>query len=263
MIRTCSAAYSDVGLVRAKNEDVYWCDPNRGIFIIADGVGAMKGGETAASIAAETVSAQLSQALDQGYSDDQLADALHDAFRQASEVIYDRAQKSEELEGMACSLIAAVLLPDCCFIAHVGDARAYLFSEDSLHQITVDDTPVAAMVKRGYLLPEKARFHNLKNFLVKSIGSEANVEANLTRLPLKPNERLLLCSDGLWAMLDKDQILETLRNQADPDYATRQLVELARQNGGQDNITVIIAHLDSSDTFLPGDTTEEMPPTRI
>lgn len=264
MSQISSAAYSDVGLVRAKNEDVYWCDSARGIFIIADGIGALQGGETAAAIAVETVSAELSQAIDEGYAEDQLVDALHDAFRQASEVIYDRGQKSEDLHGMACSLIAAILVSDCCFIAHAGDARAYLFSEDSLHQITVDDTPVAAMVKRGYLLPEKARFHNLKNFLVKSIGSEATVEANLTRLTLKPNERLLLCSDGLWAMLDKDQILEILRKQPDPDYACKELIELAKQNGGQDNITVIIANLDDEGNFIPpGVTTERMPGSEV
>lgn len=259
MSEIASAAYSDVGLVRARNEDVYWCDPARGIFIIADGVGALTGGETAAAIAVETVSGVLSEMINKGYSDDELVDALHDAFRQASEVIYDRAQKSEDLQGMACSLIAAILVSDCCFIAHAGDARAYLFSEELLYQITVDDTPVAAMVKRGYLLPEKARFHNLKNFLVKSIGSEATVEANLTRLPLKPNERLLLCSDGLWAMLDKEEIVNVLRKQPDPDYACKELIQVARQNGGHDNVTVIIASLKGTDDFQPGNTTEEMP----
>ena len=255
-----SAGLSDIGLVRAKNEDVFWCDPDRGIFIIADGIGGFRAGEMAASMAVEVVSADLSHAIDRNYPEDLLVDAMHEAFREASEIIYHRAQESEDLSGMACSLIAAIMHHDNCLIAHAGDARAYLFSENSLHQITVDDTPVAAMVKRGYLLPEKARFHNLKNFLVKSIGTESTVEANLTRFPVKSNERLLLCSDGLWAMMGKEQIDSILRRQADPYVTCRELIQSARQNGGQDNITVIVVELDFAEkTVSPGNTTEPMP----
>ena len=178
--RMRAAALSDIGLVRTKNEDAYWCDPPRGVFIIADGLGGHKGGEVAATMAVEILSADITIAVDRGLKDMELAEAVQDAFQAASEEIYRRGQDVSELNGMACSLLAAALEEDSCVVAHAGDTRAYLLLGNSFSQLTVDDTPVAALVRRGYLLPEKARSHSLKNFLVKSVGNKPTVEANIS-----------------------------------------------------------------------------------
>ena len=239
-----SAALSDVGLVRSRNEDAYWCDGDRGIFIVADGTGTSTGGETAAAIAVEIISTEITLAVDRGLEDLPLADALHDAFREASIEIYKRANEGPDPRDIACSAVAAVITKGECVIAHAGDSRAYLFAEDGLHQITVDDTPVAVMVKRGILLPEKARTHHLKNVLVKNIGSSPEVEANLIRFPIRQKERLVFCSDGLWMPLPDNEIQVIVQRNLDPDTTCYELVEAARGKGGQDNITVLVVEAD-------------------
>jgi PPM family protein phosphatase len=246
-----AAALSDVGLTRSKNEDAYWCDIPRGVFIVADGIGSQQAGEVASSAAVEVISAELTLAVDRGLRESELADAMFDAFRESAEEIFNRAQESEHLSGMACSAIAAVVKEGFCLVAHAGDSRAYLFSDDVLHQVTVDDTPVAVLVKRGYLLPEKARSHHLKNVLTKSLGAKPSVDANLTKFPVKLNERILLCSDGLWSILSNEEISEILRAHPGPSDACRELISLARFKGAQDNITAIVIQLDE-------DLTEEL-----
>ena len=239
-----SAALSDIGLARARNEDAFWRDGDRGVFVVADGIGGNQGGEIASGMAVEIISTELTLAVDRGLTELELADALYDTFREASNDIYGKAVQTEELSDMACSVVAAVLTRAECLIAHAGDARAYLYCEDGLHQVTVDDTPVAVLVKRGYLLPEKARTHHLKNVLVKSIGSKPEVEANLIRFPIKPAERLLLCTDGLWLALPDAQILEVFKKSLDPEATCYELIHAARQAGSQDNITAIVIEAD-------------------
>ncbi len=167
---------------------------------------------------------------------------MNDSFNTASKEIFAQSQEKEENQGMACSLVAAVLLPDSCFIAHTGDTRAYLYYTGSLNQMTVDDTPVGIMVKRGYLLPERARTHTMKNVLLKSIGSKPAVETNITRFPVKAKERLLLCSDGLWSLVESAVIAQILEKHSDPQAACQTLIDAAKNAGGGDNITVLIAN---------------------
>jgi protein phosphatase len=239
-----SAALSDAGPARSRNEDAYWCDADRGIFVVADGTGANQGGEVAAATAIDVISTELTLAVDRGLQELDLADALFNAFREASGDIFGRAQENQELQEMSCSAVAAVVTAKECVIAHAGDVRAYLYCEDGLHQITVDDTPVAVMVKRGYLLPEKARTHHLKNVLVKSIGTQSEVEANLIRMPIKPRERLLFCSDGLWGSLADEEINQILQRNLDPEATCYELAHAARSNGSQDDITIVLVEAD-------------------
>lgn len=240
------AALSDTGLNRAHNEDAFFFDPVRGIVIIADGLGGAKAGEVAASMAVNTVSNRLSSAIDQGLMDVALADEVHVAVQRASEDILEAASAREDWQGMGCSLIVAVLSQESCLIGHAGDTRAYLFTDGSLFQMTVDDTPVGALVKRGYLLREKARVHHLKNFLTKSIGNKPGVEANIIHFPIKTNERLLFCSDGLWSMLDDDKIKNILSEESDPHSACQKLISAANDHGGQDNVTVVVVNVDAA-----------------
>ena len=237
-----AAAISDIGLVRSNNEDAFWCDPTRGIFIIADGIGGYKSGEVAAAMAIEIISAELTVAIDRALQEDGLIAAMGDSLNSASKEIFGASQKEEANQGMACSLVAGILQNGNCLIAHAGDTRAYLYHGRTLSQMTVDDTPVGIMVKRGYILPEKARTHPMKNVLLKSVGNKVTVEANITRFPVKKGERLLLCSDGLWSLVDAGVISETLGTDSDPQVACQNLIAVARNAGGNDNITVLIAN---------------------
>jgi serine/threonine protein phosphatase PrpC len=251
------AGVSDIGLVRTKNEDAYWFDMDRAIFILADGLGAHKAGEVAANLAVRIVAERLCRAVDRKLKSFDLIDSLQDAFGTASQEIYKQGKSSEKLTGMACSLIAGILHEENCYIAHAGDSRAYLYFEDTLSQMTVDDTPVAALIKRGYLLPEKARSHNMKNVLVKSIGTKPKVDANI-QFPVKSQEKILLCSDGLWGALDDEIMCNVLRKQLIPEKACRELITRARAEDGKDNITVIIVDVENLEDTI-GATTVEMP----
>ena len=252
------AALSDIGLVRSKNEDAYWYDSTRAIVVLADGLGGHRAGEVAAALAVRITAERLTQAVDHKKRDFDLIDALQEAFQAASEEIYNHGKSSEKLAGMACSLIAGILQDNNCFLAHAGDSRAYLYFENTLSQMTVDDTPVAALIKRGYLLPEKARSHNLKNFLVKSVGNKRKVDANITKFPVKPHEKIILCSDGLWGVLDSQKMCHVIQKEKSPAVTCRQLVQTARSGGGTDNITVIVVDLaESIESISPN--TVEMP----
>jgi serine/threonine protein phosphatase PrpC len=252
------AGLSDIGLVRKKNEDAYWFDMDRAIFVLADGLGAHRAGEVAANLAVRIVAERLCLAVNRKLKNFDLINALQEAFGVASQEIYKQGKSSEKLTGMACSLIAGILHQENCYLAHAGDSRAYLYFEDTLSQMTVDDTPVAALIKRGYLLPEKARSHTMKNVLVKSIGTKPKVDANITQFPVKSQEKVLLCSDGLWGTLDNERMCEVLRKHLHPEKACRELITEARAEGGKDNITVIIVDVENlTDTIGP--TTVEMP----
>jgi protein phosphatase len=239
-----AAAISDKGLVRSNNEDAFWCDPARGIFIVADGIGGYKSGELAASMSIEIISYNLTEAINQGLTDDALITAMTDTLNLASRAIFMRAQEQEENQGMACSLVVGILQDENCLIAHAGDTRAYLYYSGTLNQMTVDDTPVGIMVKRGYLLPEKARTHSMKNVLLKSIGSKETVETNITRFPVKSQDQLLLCSDGLWSLVEAKVISEILGMNSEPQTACQALIDAAKKAGGNDNITALIVRAD-------------------
>ena len=239
-----AVAITDIGLVRKNNEDVYWFDEDRGIFIVADGLGGHQGGEVAAAMAVKCVSTILSDAVDEELADSEIVETLHRSLCAASAEVYRTANQLKELKGMACSMVAGVVQNGFCNVAHVGDTRAYLFYNNLLSQMTLDDTPVAALVKGGFLLKEKARSHSMKNVLVKSVGGKPEIDANITKFPVKPKELLLFCTDGLWDMVEDQRICEILRLQPDVQEACYELVRAARDSGGRDNITVVLAEIE-------------------
>jgi serine/threonine protein phosphatase PrpC len=239
-----SAAHSDIGLARSVNEDAYSLDPGRNIYVIADGLGGVAAGEIAATMAVEIVATELTIAVDRGLEELDLAEAMHTAFQEASTEIFQRSGESSDCSGMACSLIAAIVRHGFCFVAYAGDTRAYLFYDGTLHLMTVDDTAVAVLVKRGFLLPEKSRSHVMKNVLLKSVGSKPDVEANLMKFPVKTGDVLLLCSDGVWGMMEARELESILSRYTVPEEACLELVGAASEKGGQDNMTAIVVRID-------------------
>jgi PPM family protein phosphatase len=244
MIAMRVAGLSDIGSMRDKNEDAFWYDAPRGIFVLAAGVGSDESGQVAAGMAIEIASAQIVHAVGSGWKEERLSDALQDTFFEASRVIHETATKDAALQGMACSLIVAVVSDGFCYLGHVGNTRAYLFFDKSLCQMTIDDTPVAGLVKRGYLLPEKSRTHIWANILLKTVGGQPRVDANLLRFPVKKQERLLFCSDGLWSMLEQSAMEQLFSSQPDPQTVCLELVQTARSKGGKDNITAVVAEVE-------------------
>jgi serine/threonine protein phosphatase PrpC len=239
----CLAGISDVGLTRQLNEDNWgWTTlgPKAELYVVADGMGGHDGGEVASRIAVETI-CQVARAR-AGQVGDRLGDIelmLDEAFQAANNTIKAEAERGGN--DMGTTLVAMLLHGGRqAFIANVGDSRAYLFRDGVLHQISVDHSFVQKMVERGRLTAEEARNHPQSNILLRTVGTERDVEIDLFRVELEPGDRVLLCSDGLWGEVEDGDMASILATYSDPRVAARELVRASHQGGGKDNCTLVI-----------------------
>jgi protein phosphatase len=231
---------TDVGRVRDHNEDSLLVQAP--FFVIADGMGGHAAGEVASELAVRTLEDARIDSLD--------ADALRDAIIEANAVIIKGAQDGLGREGMGTTLTAAVLEQDQMLIAQVGDSRAYLLHEGSLRQITRDHSLVEELMAAGKITEEEARFHPNRSVITRALGSDTNVQPDLYEMQVHEGDRLLLCSDGLSAMLDSEDILAALRADSDAQRAADALVDAANDEGGYDNITVIVVNIGKVDSLV-------------
>lgn len=245
------AGHTDVGRKRQFNEDSFAFDLSSGLLALADGMGGHAAGEVASKIAIDTVTefiAQTSGRTDISWPfgfDDRISrssNLLRTAVRLANDRIFKNIEGHEELRGMGTTLVAALIQDGRASVAHVGDSRVYLWRPGTLTQITNDHSWVNEQVGMGLLSREEASRHPFRNVITRALGSREEVAADIVELALEPRERLLLCSDGLTAMLEDREILQTLDAlPGDLEAATLELIERANMAGGDDNITVILA----------------------
>ena len=227
---------SDPGCVRKNNEDYFISDQAAGIFVLADGMGGAKAGEYASQLSAESLYHFL-LAAEPGENDD----LLQRAFAQANLNVRDAARQHSELEGMGTTLIAARTLAGTDMqLASVGDSRAYLLSEGRLSLITSDQTWVAEVGSRLGLSPEALRTHPMRHVLTMAIGCADEVRVAIHSFPLMQHDQILLCSDGLHGVVDEQVISDTLFSEKTLEEKCHYLIEAAKQNGGPDNITVLL-----------------------
>jgi protein phosphatase len=229
-----SGAATDVGLVRASNQDMALADSD--LFAVADGMGGHVGGEIAARTAIETLRSEFSRSPS--------TEGLLQAVVAANGAIWDQSQSQHELHGMGTTVTAMGLVEESgsevLALANVGDSRAYLYSQDELRQITLDHSLAEEKYRLGELTQEQAETHPSRHILTRALGVSPNVRVDLWRLGLRAGDRVLLCSDGLSNEVAADQIHSVLDEEGDPQRAADQLVELARAHGGSDNITVVV-----------------------
>lgn len=227
------AGHTDVGRVRARNEDALLQRPLRGLVVVADGMGGHAAGDVASRI---TVDVLDDRTRDPGPD---AAETLADAVRAAHEAIHKAARADPELQGMGTTVTALRVHDDGALIAHVGDSRAYRWRDDSLDQITKDQSWVQEQVDAGVLPPERARSHPLSSVLTGALGIEdRELDVQLHQLAIEAGDTFLLCSDGLTGPLSDPEILAVLQDADDLDAAARALVDAANAAGGPDNITV-------------------------
>lgn len=237
------AALSDTGRVRQHNEDSLLVRPDKRLFAVADGMGGHVAGEVASALAVSTLEEAVTDA-DGGETAEGLADRLVRAVQRANERILERGRREPSTRGMGTTLtvVGFPASPDgnVCALAHVGDSRAYRYREGRLQLLTRDHTWVQDEVDAGRLHPDEARGHPYANVLSRVLGLPdlAGVEAGV--IELDPGDVLLLCSDGLTAMMDDAAIEEVLARHDDLDAAAAALVEGANRHGGIDNITVVL-----------------------
>ena len=254
------ANLTDVGCERTQNEDNYcYAEPEndedmqkRGrLAVIADGMGGQEGSQIASTIAVDTVR----EVFLNGPADDP-ATTLETAYQSAHKAIQEYAREHHELAGMGTTCTAAILKDDYVTYGHVGDSRLYLLRAGEIIQLTRDQSYVQQMVDTGVISAEQAKTHPSRNILTSALGSDSAVEADFAEapVPLLEGDMLLLCTDGLHGLVD-DQEMVAATTQNTPREACQKLVDLAKQRGGPDNITIQLVRIDAASATNKKDST--------
>ena len=252
-MRIASGGVTDVGRVRTNNEDCFRIIPALNLFVLSDGMGGEAHGEIASALAVETVvkhcldaeanpAARVLGATQPGWSatTKRLSTSLH----LANKSIFKSAEEHPEQHGMGATLTAAWINGAKLSIAHVGDSRAYLLRGGSLLQLTRDHSLVAEQVRRGMLSVAEAEESEMQSVLLRALGAQAEIEVDAEEHQLFPRDILILCSDGLTRMVTEPEIAGVLQAERNPTSAAQELVALANERGGPDNITVVIVRLE-------------------
>ena len=228
---------TDKGLVRKENEDAFCIEKDLGLLAIADGMGGHASGEVASKMAIEILRDSLKK------EGEPLPDRLDSGVKLANKMIYEASRSQSQLNGMGTTLTAVRLDGKRLSIAHVGDSRAYLIRGGVIEQLTDDHTIVSEQVARGMITREEAARSDMRNILSKALGIAPEVDVDMEELTVSEGDQLVLCSDGLSELISDDEILSEVQSSNRPDLACYELVDLANQRGGEDNITVIVAYL--------------------
>ncbi len=245
------ANLTDVGCERTDNEDNYcYAEPDsdeelikRGrLAVIADGMGGQEGGQIASRLAVDTVR----EVFLYGDESDPAA-ALVNAYQSAHSAIQNFAHEHPELLGMGTTCTAAVVRDGQLTYGHVGDSRLYLLRDGKITRVTRDQSYVQQMVESGVISAEEAKTHPSRNILTSALGSESTVQADFAEspIPLQSSDILLLCTDGLHGLVSDEEML-AVSSQNSPREACKKLVDMAKQRGGYDNITVQIVRIEGA-----------------
>ena len=242
------------GLKREENQDYYAYHVHKGrrvhtkgiLMTIADGMGGQQGGSVASKLAVEVLMPAYYNAKTHSISE-----SLKSGFLEANRAIIVKSQNDRSLQGMGTTLTAVVLKRNKMYYAHVGDSRGYIISEKSILQVTEDHSYVASLVKAGAISEEEAEIHPDRNVITRAIGVETDlvVDTCQTCYKIKKGQYILLCSDGLYKVVSNEAILATVNKYNVPSMISKKLVEIANEQGGPDNITVLVARIEATNTW--------------
>ncbi len=257
-LKLTAADKSDVGKQREQNEDCAYKriesleEGDRGLFIVADGMGGYQAGEVASRLAVETIG----KAMDSFFkpipdqptirltTSSNIEDQLTAAIQQANKAILRYGEQKTAARGLGCTVTTALIQNDQAYIANVGDSRTYLLRNGDLKPITKDHSLVARLVEAKQIEPDDVYSHPQRNLIYRSLGAgHKTVEVDVFHETLRPGDILLLCSDGLWEMVRREDLLRTLSDKGNLQKICDTLIDLANANGGEDNITAIVVHV--------------------
>lgn len=237
------AAGTDVGRVRAGNEDNLHADADqqRGLFIVADGMGGHAAGEVASEMAVQIVTRELATVRDVTAED--VPTRMVQALQAANRVIYERTIEETDKHGMGTTASCLLVGQGQYVIGHIGDSRVYLLRNGELRQVTKDHSYVQEQVDAGFLTPEQARYHPYSNVITRCVGANAAVEVDVLTGTIQVDDIYLLASDGLTGMVEDPQLRTILASHASPGRVVDALIAEANRRGGLDNITAIVVRV--------------------
>lgn len=247
------AGKSDLGCVRTNNEDNFGYDTRYGVFVVCDGMGGQAAGEVASKMGVDIILDYFRKAGGEtgkypvegqpleGVSE--RANALASSIRLANRSIFEAASKDAGHAGMGSTVVAAMVKGNFLSIAHVGDSRIYLIRKDSIQQLTNDHSLVMEQVRRGLITQEEAEKSNMQNIIIRALGSEDTVEADVDDMVAQPGDILLLGTDGLTKYVKEAALLKLVKSAPTLSQACDALIQAARDGGGDDNITCILVRV--------------------
>ncbi len=233
-------ALSDTGQVRESNQDFVFASAApvgnlANLFLVADGMGGHLAGEYASAHAVEIVT----ETIRRSRLTEPIA-LLEEAICTANRAIYSESMKDPSKHGMGTTFVAATIAGQHLYVANVGDSRLYLADDTAICQITRDHSFVNEMIRQGGMTVEMARHSARKNIITRAVGAESEVQIDFFDLFLQPGQQILMCTDGLTNMVPDEEILDIMRQCPDPSAVVKQLVDLANENGGRDNISAVV-----------------------
>ncbi len=246
------ASCTDSGMVRSHNEDSIASDDKRGLVVLADGMGGYNAGEVASGMATTVLVTEIQQLLEQQNPfqvDEQTGQPfaqrlLREQIAKANTSIYQAAQSQPQYAGMGTTLVVALFYDNKLTVAHIGDSRLYRLRADEFRQITKDHSLLQEQIDSGMITPQQAKLSQNKNLVTRALGIDPTVEAEIHEYETLPDDIYLLCSDGLCDMVsdeDMGMALQTLG--ANLRLCAQQLVQMANDNGGRDNVSVILVRV--------------------
>lgn len=235
---------TDRGAVRKENQDCFRIDvPSDGSTVCAvlcDGMGGAQAGSVASAMAAEAFMFHAANSLDSCSSGADMKNILSEAVNYANIKVYDRSFSDFSCMGMGSTLVGVLMNAKRCFVANVGDSRAYLIAKGQIQQISQDHSLVNELLAKGRISPEEARQHPKRNVITRAIGVEARVRCDIFDVKPIEGSRILLCSDGLSNLADDEELLAVSEANEDIETAAEKLLELALGRGAPDNVTVLL-----------------------
>ena len=235
-------AKTDKGHVRDSNQAAYavgefsdevvWS-------VVCDGMGGAAGGNIASALAVKVISDKINASYRDQMRDSSIKNMLDSALTAANIEVFDFAEAQPELRGMGTTVVCAIVRDNQAYIAHAGDSRAYVINNGSIRQITTDHSMVQDLLLRGQITPEEAEHHPNKNIITRAVGVDKGIEIDFEQIDLDDEDTLLLCTDGLSNYVSNEEMLELMSDGKHYAFADR-LVKKANENGGGDNITVVV-----------------------
>jgi PPM family protein phosphatase len=248
-IATCT----DPGMVRSHNEDSIAADPGNGLVVLADGMGGYNAGEVASGMATTVIVTEMRQILsgakpyqvDAKTKEEIAPRIVREQVLKANTSIYQAAQTQPQYAGMGTTLVVCLFYDNRMLVAHLGDSRLYMLRDGKFKQVTRDHSLLQEQIDSGIITAEQAKKAAHKNLVTKALGIDPTVEPEIHEYPTKPGDIYLLCSDGLCDMVEDEDIGMTLQalGQGNLKLTAEHLVQMANDNGGRDNVSVILVRV--------------------